>query len=64
MTPFFIAYISSVYGVGYAVPHTVGSRGVGYAVNVPAMCVPATDVAAKPATLVTVAATFVAAWLR
>ena len=50
-----------LYGVGYAVPHTVGSRGVGYAVNVPATRVLSTDVAVNATARVAVAATLVAA---
>lgn len=49
------------YGVGYAVPHTVAVGGNGYAVNVPATLVPATDVAVNTTACVDVAATLVAA---
>ena len=53
-------YMSN-YGVGYAVPHTVGCSGMGYAVNVPAIRVLATDVTVNTTACVDVAATLVAA---
>ena len=53
-----------MYGVGYAVRHTVAVGGNGYAVKVPAIRVLATEVAVEAAAWVAVLATLVAAWLR